>query len=236
MKSRFMKPSPSRTPGQRAFTLIELLVVISIIAILAAMIIPASMMVKRSGTIRKAKAEINQVALAIDAYKDKLGHYPPDNPLLTNPGRFILNPLFYELQGTIRTRVGPAEVFQTLDGRTNIAVTSVSGAFGGGISGFVNCTREAGGDDFAAAHKFLANLKPGQFGFLANGAGLLTSSVEWPPSLGPVIAGAPAGMNPIRYNSSSPTNNPKSYDLWVDVVIGNKTNRISNWSENPEIN
>jgi prepilin-type N-terminal cleavage/methylation domain-containing protein len=231
-----MKPSPFCDSGRRAFTLIELLVVISIIAILAAMIIPASMMVKRSGTIRKAKAEINQVALAIDSYKDKLGHYPPDNPQLANPGRFILNPLFYELQGTIRTGVGANEKFQTLDGRTNILVRAVPTAFGGGIAGFVNCTRAGGGDDFAAAHPFLANLKPGQYGFLANGAGLLTSSVEWPPGLGPVIAGAPAGMNPIRYNSSSPTNNPNSYDLWVDVVIGNKTNRISNWSENPEIN
>jgi prepilin-type N-terminal cleavage/methylation domain-containing protein len=231
-----MKPSPSRNSDRRAFTLIELLVVISIIAILAAMIIPASILVKRSGTIRKAKAEIKQVALAIDSYKDKLGHYPPDNPLLTNPGRFILNPLFYELQGTILTGVGANEKFQTLDGRTNILVRSVPAAFGSGVAGFVNCTRASGGDDFAAAHPFLANLKPGQFGFLANGAGLLTSTVEWPPGLGPVIAGAPAGMNPIRYNSSSPTNNPNSYDLWVDVVIGSKTNRISNWSENPEIN
>jgi hypothetical protein len=38
-------------------------------------------------------------------------------------------------------------------------------------------------------------------------------------------------MNPIRYNSSSPTNNPNSYDLWIDVVIDGKTNRISNWSK-----
>jgi hypothetical protein len=43
-------------------------------------------------------------------------------------------------------------------------------------------------------------------------------------------------LNPIRYNSSSPTGNSKTYDLWVDIVVGGKTNRISNWSENPEIN
>lgn len=236
MKSKFMNSSQSRCHARGAFSLIELLVVISIIAILAAMIIPASMMVKRAGTIRKAKAEISQIAMAIDSYKDKFGHYPPDNPLLTTPGRFILNPLFYELQGTVRTKVDAKEVFQTLDGRNNIAVDSVSAAFGAGVSGFINCTREAGGDDAAVAHKFPLNLKPGQFGFLDNGAGLLTSSVQWPVNLGPVITGAPPGMNPIRYNSSSPTNNPKSYDLWVDIVVGNKTNRISNWSDNPEIN
>lgn len=235
MKKCLMTPPPTRLSARRAFTLIELLIVISIIAILAAMIIPASMMVKRAGMVRKAKTEINQIAMAIDAYKDKLGHYPPDNSLLTNPDRFLLNPLFYELQGTTRTGAGANEMFQTLDGRTNILVRAVPTAFGGGVSGFVNCTR-AGGDDLAAAHKFLANLKPGQYGFLNNGVGLLTSSVLWPENLGPVIPGAPAGMNPIRYNSSSPTNNPKSYDLWVDIVIGSKTNRISNWSENPEIN
>lgn len=230
-----MKLPQSRFNSGRAFSLIELLIVISIIAILAAMIIPASMMVKRAGMVRKAKAEINQIATAIDSYKDKLGHYPPDNHLLTNPDRFILNPLFYELQGTILTGAGAAAMFQTLDGRTNILVRNVAAAFGGGISGFVNCTR-TGGDDLAAAHKFLASLKPGQYGFLNTGAGLLTSSVLWPENLGPVLATAPAGMNPIRYNSSSPTNNPKSYDLWVDIVVGGKTNRISNWSENPEIN
>ena len=239
MKKHIMNLRQSCYRSRSAFTLIELLIVISIIAILAAMIIPAGMMVKRAGAIRKAKAEIKLVALAIDSYKDKLGHYPPDNAVLTNPDRFVLNPLFYELQGTIRTGVGANEVFQTLDGRTNVYVRDVSVAFRGGVSGFVNCTR-GGGDDFAAAHKFLDKLKPGQYGFVDTGAstgvGLLTSSVQWPTSLGPVMAGAAPGLNPIRYNSSSPANNPKSYDLWVDIVIGSKTNRISNWSENPEIN
>jgi len=43
----------------------------------------------------------------------------------------------------------------------------------------------------------------------------------------------PHKINPYRYNSSSPTNNPRSYDLWIDVLIGGKFNRISNWSEQP---
>lgn len=234
MKRHFMKLSSQRA-AQRAFSLIELLIVISIIAILAGMIIPASMMVKRAGTVRKAKSEITQIATAIDSYKEKYGHYPPDNRMLTNPDRFILNPLFYELQGTVLTGSGAAEMYQTLDGRTNILVRAVSAAFGGGVAGFVNSTR-GGGDDIASAHKFLANLKPAQYGFLDSGVGLLTCSVPWPAGLGPVVAGAPPEMNPIRYNSSSPTNNPKSYDLWVDVIIGSKTNRISNWSDNPEVN
>ena len=42
-------------------------------------------------------------------------------------------------------------------------------------------------------------------------------------------------VNTIRYVSSNPTNNPNSYDLWVDVLIGGKTNRISNWNKDSEI-
>ena len=54
---------------------------------------------------------------------------------------------------------------------------------------------------------------------------------------GPFVCEGTGGkkLNPWRYNSSSPTNNPNSYDLWVDVLIGGKTNRFSNWSRQPTI-
>jgi hypothetical protein len=42
-----------------------------------------------------------------------------------------------------------------------------------------------------------------------------------------------AKLNPWRYNSSNPYHNPKSYDLWIDVAVGSKTNRICNWSDRP---
>jgi hypothetical protein len=42
-------------------------------------------------------------------------------------------------------------------------------------------------------------------------------------------------VNPFSYNSVNPTHNPNSYDLWVDLVIGGKTNRISNWSKQYQI-
>jgi hypothetical protein len=40
-----------------------------------------------------------------------------------------------------------------------------------------------------------------------------------------------SGINPWRYNSSNPTNNPGSYDLWVQLSISGKTNLICNWSK-----
>jgi hypothetical protein len=56
---------------------------------------------------------------------------------------------------------------------------------------------------------------------------------------GPDAAYQPLGgvdLNPWRYNSSSPTNNPGSYDLWVQLSIGGKTNLICNWSKQVQIN
>jgi len=43
-------------------------------------------------------------------------------------------------------------------------------------------------------------------------------------------------LNPWRYNSANPTNNPGSYDLWIQLKIGGKTNLISNWSKQAQIN
>jgi prepilin-type N-terminal cleavage/methylation domain-containing protein len=234
MKTELMKNSnQTRLPRRAAFTLVELLVVIAIMGILAALIFPAIGGIKARAARSKAQTELKQIETAIDSYKDKYGHYPPDNP-----GSPVLNQLFYELQGTFQTNLpGVGLVYQTLalNGPTNIFVASVSAFFGAGVGGFVNCTKLGGGDDFAAAQKFVSGLKPGQYGFLTTGVGLLTSSVPWPKNLGPVIPNAPPDLNPIRYNSSSPANNPKSYDLWVEIFIGGKTNRISNWSAQPEI-
>jgi hypothetical protein len=42
-------------------------------------------------------------------------------------------------------------------------------------------------------------------------------------------------VNPWRYNSSNPTNNPGSYDLWVQLSIAGKTNLICNWSKQVQI-
>jgi hypothetical protein len=55
--------------------------------------------------------------------------------------------------------------------------------------------------------------------------------VTWPSDRGAVISGTT--LNPWRYNSSHPTNNTGGYDLWVDLVIRGKTNRVCNWSTLP---
>jgi hypothetical protein len=52
---------------------------------------------------------------------------------------------------------------------------------------------------------------------------ILGSSIEGPI----MVPGLNGGkINPVGYNSANPTNNPKSYDLWLDIQIGDKSERI----------
>jgi prepilin-type N-terminal cleavage/methylation domain-containing protein len=198
------------------FTLIELLIVIAIIGILAALILPVTGAIKRNATLKKAQAELEQVATAIEAYKAKCGHYPPDNPAAPATSQ-----LYFELLGT--KLVSNGSEYETLDGSARIAVGAIPALFG--TSGFVNCTRTASADDAPAAVNFVKQLRPGQYGEVAAGVRVLACSVRWPPDT----------LNPWRYVSSNPKNNPGAYDLWVDILLAGKTNRISNWSKRPQL-
>jgi len=219
-----------------AFTLIELLVVIAIIGILAGLLFTAIGPMKKNRMLAVAKAELAQVQTAIESYKAKLGYYPPDNP--ANPA---INPLYFELSGTTNDSVN----FVTLDGSARIAAVDFPNVFGSSstLRGFSNSSKTLRNtDDAAAATAFLKGLRPNQIGQLATPGGnaILVCSVEWadaPTQPIPVSLQTADGrsLNPWRYNSSNPTNNPGSYDLWVDVLIGTKTNRVSNWSKTPQV-
>jgi prepilin-type N-terminal cleavage/methylation domain-containing protein len=223
-------PRPPRRPAPTAFTLIELLVVMAIITVLAGLAFTAIKGIKESATRRKVTAELQRLETAIESYKARFNVYPPDNP-----GNPALNPLYFELLGTEQVAPG---VFRTLDGGARITAADLNTLFGGKVTGFVNFTRDKSGEGQTAVNFFAkAGLPPSAIGAFQIGSSdirLLVCSVQWPANLGDILPGHP-GLNPWRYNSSSPTNNPASYDLWVDVIIGGKTNRISNWSEKPQI-
>jgi prepilin-type N-terminal cleavage/methylation domain-containing protein len=216
---------PKRRRSHEAFTLIELLIVISIIVILAGLLVPVTGRIGVTRMKAVSKTELQQVAAAIEAYKAKYGFYPPDNA--TNK---VYSALFYELSGTIKTnRNNPADpdpdVYETLDGRT-VTVKILQDAFN--VSGLANSSRSRNGtDEKPAPVNFLKELKPTQLGYWKDATNLICSQ-EWTKPGG-------TAANPWRYNSSNPTNNPGSYDLWVDLYIDGKTNRISNWSRQPEI-
>jgi prepilin-type N-terminal cleavage/methylation domain-containing protein len=222
--------SKFKIQNRRAFTLVELLVVIAVIAVLAALLMPLGAAVKRTAFLNRTKAEMSQLETAIESYKAAYGFYPPDSTNMVNNIR--INQLYYELVGTTNNGVN----YVTLDGSAQIAVGSVSTVFGAG--GFVNCnSANKSGENSQAAKTFLANLKPLQVGTNAvNGVAvtMLLGSVG-----GPDKTYMPLNipdLNPWRYNSSSPTNNPGAYDLYIQLVINGKTNLVCNWSKQVQVN
>jgi hypothetical protein len=102
------------------------------------------------------------------------------------------------------------------------------------VQGFNNTSPRAQGDDrAAAATAFLDNLTSRQLGSVDTNhpeIKVLVCSVEWPAgAASPPIPNSQ--LNPWRYNSSHPTHNTGSYDLWVDLVIGGKTYQVGNWNQ-----
>ncbi len=63
---------------RRSFTLVELLVVVAIIGILVALLVPTLYRVVIKARQSVIAQELNQLHLAIEAYKQKFGDYPPD--------------------------------------------------------------------------------------------------------------------------------------------------------------
>ncbi len=212
----------------KAFTLIELLVVLAVIAVLAALTFPAVRAAKISTLRARARSEMLQMVTAIERYKDKLGYYPPDNQIAANPDRYALNQLYYELLGTTNW----SGVFQTLDGSAQIAASALPTVFGPNVTTFMNCARPSRGDDAPSGIAFLTGLKPSQFLAIDNPVQctVLGSRLDGPLTY---QNNQNIKINPWRYNSSTPHNNPKSFDLWIDVIAGDKTNRICNWSDKP---
>jgi prepilin-type N-terminal cleavage/methylation domain-containing protein len=233
-----------------AFTLIELLTVISIIAMLAAFTIPVLKGIKRQQYLRSAQAEMEQIETAIERYKAAYGFYPPDNPC--DPR---VNQLYFELLGTAVITNGTVLTYQSLDDPTiQIAIPTptqndfknVFGSDAGGnncVNGFMNCTKPGAGEDTRPAQNFLPGLKPDQVTVFTNNfpgnqlpIKLLVVSVGGPDfAYSPLGTGA-QGINPWRYNSSNPTNNPGAYDLWIQLSISGKTNLICNWNKQVQYN
>jgi prepilin-type N-terminal cleavage/methylation domain-containing protein len=223
--------SNNASRSSAAFTLIELLVVIAVIGVLAALILPVGATMKRNATIKKAQAELQQTATAIEAYKEKQGFYPPENPIDATT-----NALYYELLGARAEGIGLNRSIVTLDGSARIPDTDTAfiTAFGRvgakpAVGGFANCTRGLNADDAPTAKSFLTQLRPAQWVEIQRQTivfRLLTCSVRWSPDNSP---------NPWHYRAASATNNAGSFDLWINIFLGGKTNRISNWNPQPQI-
>lgn len=198
----------------RGFTLIELLVVIAIIGILAGMLLTIGGKANQMMKIKRATAELQKVQSAINSYKAKLGHYPPDN--INNVAN---SPLYYELLGCRQSAGG----FVTLDSSSSVTLGQLGAV---GASGIVNAA-SGQGDEGGAAQSFIKDIKPGQFGDLGGNVRVFGVKVDGPAMVGDI--------NPFRYQSSNPANNVNTFDLWIDITVGKKTHRINNWRSTPII-
>ena len=207
------------------FSLIELLVVIAIIGVLASLVVGLSSVASARSRESRVRAELNQYISAVENFKTEFGYYPPDGLIGTNANA-ALNPLYYELSGSVVDNA--TRKFQTGSGKL-ISSADVRTIFG--RDGFVNAAVEA-----KELKPFIANWKASQTRNVSiNGieVQLLTVPVDLRPNDTAVIPGAGnQRVNPWRYVSTNPTNNPASFDLWAEVPIGKKELRIiGNWKE-----
>ncbi|HXI52739.1 MAG TPA: prepilin-type N-terminal cleavage/methylation domain-containing protein [Candidatus Saccharimonadales bacterium] len=199
------KPPTSSVAARRrapGFTLIELIVVISIIALLAALVVGLASSASKGKVLNRVAVELKQLETVIEKYHKKYGFYPQDNRNNeTQP------PLYYELTG-----INPPPAIATQMGINGIANTE--------------------------SNNFFPTLRPMQLNPPRPEKSGYWSLSEQPPYTEPYFlvvpyrGPGPAGtVNTWRYRSTKPEHNTETYDLWADVVVAGKTNRISNWKD-----
>ena len=220
---------PAVEPGKRgAFTLVEMLVVIGIIGIIAAMVVGFILPKAQQSRLNTASAELYQMETAISSYHADFGVYPPDNS--TALTRFqtwnithsdYLPPLFYELNGAvINTTANGAAAGTYGSGQTQISRDDYSQYFG--LAGPQNSSP-------ASLKSYLPGLRNGQFKRVNN---VLPYVYVLTCSIGTPTSDSDPNINPWGYNSSNPTNNPGSFDLFnTNILIGSKYYQIGNWSK-----
>lgn len=203
------------------FTLIELLAVIAIIGTIAGMLLAVGSSASNNSKKRLAEAERDQLITFIESYNAKKGFYPPDNP--TNS---VNNPLFYELLGT--TNAGTRFVAPNGD---SLPVNALQGIFG--IGGFINSFNPNAESGEQSMQTFMKGLKDNQKMVLTSPGGQ-NYTLLCVPLVNPYLQ-PPNIPSPWNYvTGSHATNNPTTFDLWVDIKLGNKRFRISNWNKQPQ--
>jgi prepilin-type N-terminal cleavage/methylation domain-containing protein len=222
---------------QRGFTLVEMLVVVAVIAILAGLVVGLTSRASSAARDNKIKVMRDQLVTAIESYHAHFGFYPPDNRRQLPSREFdsLVNPLFYELTGTVLDNPhSPTGVFRSPDYGDVLTSQQIIALFN--REGFVNAS-----PDPKQVRKFI-ELRSEQYGLLNQQqpeVHVLAVPVRWPVREGAAELEWPLasrsgftperGLNPWRYISSNPTNNPGRFDLWAEFVDGRKVRMISNW-------
>ncbi len=203
-----------------------MLVVITIIGILAALIVSGASHAFSTARKSRVQAERDALVTAIQSYYKNKGFYPPDN---TNNNTQAS--LFYELTGTTNDMGGAATGFVSTLTHETFASTDLLNLFN--VGGFLNSSPDP---------TSIVNFDPavakggGTAPFNFAGGTFTLFGVPVPGPLSSMTNSANGkSVNLWHYVLTNPTNNTGSYDLWMDVVYGGKTNRISNWSPDPQV-
>lgn len=106
------------------FTLLELLAVLSIIALIAGFLFPTITKVKENAREARAKAIIETIGMALQAYRIDWGFFGPDENELNDPGKL------YEMLMTNKKN-GPYMEFRENDLSISGTVTKIMDPWGG---------------------------------------------------------------------------------------------------------
>ncbi len=115
---------------------VGLLTVISIIGVLAAIGAGLAGVASRKAKESTIRAQRDQLGAAIESYRIDFNQYPPDNSLNGVNVNPALNPLFYELTGTIVSQQGM--YYRSADREQRLPSAQLQPALG--VQGFVNST------------------------------------------------------------------------------------------------
>ena len=123
-----------------------------------------------------------------------------------------------------RTNSGAVPAWTTLDSKATITFTELKAYFGLKVSGIVNTTK--GGEESRPATRYLPGMKPNVLMPLSGGTNLYMLGLDLE---GPEMLTAADGrkLTPFRYVSTNPTNNARTYDLWIDLKVGSKIERMA---------
>jgi len=199
-----------RPYDQRAFTIMELLVVIAIMVLVAGLVVGLSGVASEKRKMSRAQAELNKLVTLIEMYHAKVGMYPPDNQ--QTPFTSERNSLLYELAGAERQVI---DTNRTLYVTSFGSITNIELISAFGINGLVNAS-----DDRTEIKRILKRLKSDEYTTVGGNARVFSFPAEGPNG-SPALWNYAVGTNAVH--------NPESFDLWVELVIGNKTNVVGNW-------
>ena len=198
---------------RRAFTIMELLVVIAIMAVVAGLIVGLAGSTGDRKKISLAQVELASLVTMIEAYKTKVGVYPPQGVSATR------HTLLYELAGAVRSNSSPVS-YVTPYGTIN--VNDLNTAFG--ATGIINARDEGSNDpDQSRAFPILKNAKSDQIASIQPNSLSLVVPLDGPGGVRP---------NPWHYRvGANATHNPESFDLWVEIKLRKGNRIIGNWKD-----